>query len=186
MNIEKLIQENRNSFDSDEPQALHFEKFDQKLGNRLHSKKKRQPSFFLKVAAIFALGLMSTLWLYEKFIQAPVNNSFAQMSLSDISPEYAEVEFYYTNSINSSLEDLSPYLEEHHELKQELLDKEFEQLDSLYLDLQKELTENPGNEQIIDAMIQHYQTKMEIIATVLKQLKKVKTHKAQNNERTEI
>lgn len=186
MNIEKIIQDNRSTFDSNEPNAGHFDRFDQKLEKKFSPKKKRAFTFYLKIAAVFALGLMSTLWLVEKISTGPVQHGKASIALSDISPDYAEVETFFTTSINNSLNDLGPYLEENEELKNELLGSEFQQLDSLYQDLQKELAANPNDEQIIDAMIMHYQTKLEIISTVLNQLRKVKTRKIQKHESTDI
>lgn len=186
MDIEKIIQENREAFDSNEPGAGHFKRFDDKLDKKFGQEKKRNYTFYLKIAAVFALGLMSTFWLYEKFSTHGGQNGIEGIALSDISAEYAEVEVYFTSSINNSLNDLNPYIKDNEELKEELLGSEFEELDSLYRDLQKELANNPDDEQIIEAMIVHYQTKLEIISIVLNQLKKVKTHKNQENEKTEI
>ncbi|MCF8370680.1 MAG: hypothetical protein K9H64_03590 [Bacteroidales bacterium] len=186
MNLEKIILENIETFDSSEPKEGHFDRFDRKLENKFNRKEKRAFTFYLKIAAVMALGLMSTLWLYEKFSADPLQQSSSSMALSDISPEYAEVEMYYTSTINNSLNDLDPFFKENEELKDELLTSEFGQLDSLYQDLQKELANDPNDEQIIDAMILHYQTKLEIISTILNQLKKVKTQKPKNHENNEI
>jgi len=44
-------------------------------------------------------------------------------------------------------------------------------MDSVYVQLQKELKANPNDERIINAMIEHYQTKMEVMTFIINQLK---------------
>jgi uncharacterized protein (DUF305 family) len=51
-------------------------------------------------------------------------------------------------------------------------------MDSVYRDLQKELRANPNDQRIIDAMIKHYQTKLEVMSYMLDQLKEIKAETA--------
>ncbi|MEA3444690.1 MAG: hypothetical protein U9R19_08185 [Bacteroidota bacterium] len=186
MDIEKIIQDNREAFDISEPDDGHFARFNLKLDEKFSKKKKRIFVSYLKIAAVFALVLMSTFWLYEKFSSNPVQQKNGIITLSEISPDYAEVEFFYTSNINTSLDELSRNFSEGDKLKSKLLNSEFEHLDSLYRGLQKELALNPNDEQIIDAMIVHYRTKLEIILTVLNQLQKAKTLKTNYHEKNEM
>jgi len=58
-------------------------------------------------------------------------------------------------------------------------------MDSVYVQLQKELKANPGDERIINAMIEHYQTKLEVMAFIVNQLKSIKNtnQNGQENEK---
>jgi uncharacterized protein (DUF305 family) len=47
-------------------------------------------------------------------------------------------------------------------------------MDSVYTELQKELRANPDDQRIIDAMIRHYQTKIEVMSYLLDQLRQIK------------
>jgi uncharacterized protein (DUF305 family) len=47
-------------------------------------------------------------------------------------------------------------------------------MDSVYVELQKELRANPNDQRIIDAMIKHYQTKLEVMNYILDQLRQIK------------
>jgi hypothetical protein len=56
----------------------------------------------------------------------------------------------------------------------------------LYQDLQKEYSKNPNDERIVSAMIEYYQTKLNIINTIKSDLENVKSIKNKNNENTEL
>ncbi len=43
-------------------------------------------------------------------------------------------------------------------------------MDSVYVSLQKELKANPNDERIINAMIEHYQTKLDVMTYIVSQL----------------
>jgi len=55
-----------------------------------------------------------------------------------------------------------------------MLIKEMRTMDSTYVSLQKELKANPNDERIINAMIEHYQTKVEVMSYIVNQLKAIR------------
>ena len=55
-----------------------------------------------------------------------------------------------------------------------VLMKEMASMDSVYTELQRELKANPNDQRIIDAMIKHYQTKLEVMSYILDQLREIK------------
>jgi len=69
------------------------------------------------------------------------------------------------------------------EQKQMLLN-EMKSMDSVYVSLQKELKANPNDERIINAMIEHYQTKVEVLNYIVSQLKTIRNDN-QNQEENE-
>jgi hypothetical protein len=66
------------------------------------------------------------------------------------------------------------------------LNKEMDEMDHLYQDLQKEYTKNPNDERVINAMIEYYQTKLNIINTIKTDLEYIKTIKNKNHENTQL
>ena len=46
-------------------------------------------------------------------------------------------------------------------------------MDNMYEELQKDLKANPNDERVINAMIEHYQRKVEVMNYILSQLKEV-------------
>jgi len=51
--------------------------------------------------------------------------------------------------------------------------QELASMDSVYVELQKELKANPNDQRIVDAMIKHYQSKIEVMSYLLDQLKQI-------------
>ena len=69
-----------------------------------------------------------------------------------------------------------------------MLTSEIKSMDSVYVRLQTELKANPGDERIISAMIEHYQTKLEVMTYIVNQLQSLSSENqnAGKNENTEI
>jgi len=61
-------------------------------------------------------------------------------------------------------------------------------MDSVYIQLQKDLKANPNDERIINAMIEHYQTKVEVMSYILNQLKDLRneTQNTMEDEKVSI
>ena len=59
-------------------------------------------------------------------------------------------------------------------------------MDSLFVNLQQEYKANPNDERIINAMIEYYQTKLEIVNTIKTDLENVKILKNKKHENTEM
>jgi uncharacterized protein (DUF305 family) len=65
--------------------------------------------------------------------------------------------------------------------QKEILMNELESMDSAYIELKKELRANPDDQRVIDAMIKHYQTKVEVMSYILEQLKQIKAEAETDN-----
>ncbi|TNF42638.1 MAG: hypothetical protein EP313_00655 [Bacteroidetes bacterium] len=170
--IEDIIKRGRSEFDDREPSDGHFERFSFRLATRLHAVKAKRSivPYLLKAAVVTLLVTLSSLWTFDHFVRP---NLKTKMTLSEVSPEYREVERYYVTQVNlmenefTSLEISTPE-------QKEALMKEMASMDSVYVELQKELRANPSDQRIIDAMITHYQTKIEVMSYILSQLKEIK------------
>ncbi len=165
------MKENKEAFLDQEPSDGHFERFEQRLKTQKRKVRIiRLSKSISKVAAIGLLAIMSSLWAYNEFISPKEQG----MSLSDISPDYQEVEFFFTSQINSKYQDiLNNEILDDSEYKKNL-NQEMIRMDSLYNELKLELGENPNDERIIQAMIRHYQTKLQVMSDILEQLNKIK------------
>jgi len=86
------------------------------------------------------------------------------------------VEFYYTTSIQSGLNNLNTLTREGIISKEEnkMMQQEIQEFESRYQALQKELKAHPGDERIINAMIEYYQDKLSVITMILNKLQEVK------------
>lgn len=181
--IDEIIGSNKDLFDGYEPMDGHFERFSWKLEKRLHSgiHRKSIVPYLLKAAVITILISLSSLWTWDHFIRA----DRGRMSLSDVSPQFKEVENYYVHQVNLKENELLNIDLKNNPEQKEVLMKEMKSMDSVYIQLQKELKANPNDERIINAMIEHYQTKLDVMTYIVSQLKAIRNenqNKPQNEK----
>ena len=88
----------------------------------------------------------------------------------DDNNELAEVKAYYTTQINDKENEIYKYVSFNPNIKRQIKE-EFSQLDSIYNSLRKDLKENIDNKEVVEAMIQNYRIRLEILENMLKQLK---------------
>jgi hypothetical protein len=180
--IERIITDNLDGLNSIEPPDGHFERFQKRLKDESKIKTFRWNMVWKVAAAVVFVFLavnQTRLWLIPEEGQ-PV-------TLSSISPEYAEVEYYYASSIKTGLNTLNSLSDDGVISKEEnqLMQQEFETFESRYQSLQKDLQAHPDDERVINAMIEYYQDKLEIITMILNKLQEVKQQKNKSHE-TEI
>jgi hypothetical protein len=181
--IDELIRINRDFFDDREPPEGHMERFSSKLEARFKPSRSIVP-YLLKTAVATLLISLSSLWIWEHFIRPDRD----RMSLSDVSPQYKEVENYYIYQVNMMENEIGTFDITGNPEQIDVLMKEIRSMDSVYVHLQKELKANPGDERITNAMIKHYQTKIEVMSFIVNQLQTIKNEKSKStqNEGTSI
>jgi transposase-like protein len=184
--IEELINRNRDYFEDGEPSEGHFERFQKKLERRFNtvSIKRSIVPYLLKAAVVTLLVTLSSLWTWDHFIR----HDRGRMALGDVSPQYKEVENYYIHQVNLVESEITTIDIAGNPEQNKMLKKEMESMDSVYIQLQKELKANPNDERIINAMIEHYQTKLEVMSFIVNQLKEIRneTHNKVKNENASI
>ena len=176
---ENTIRKHKDAFEEEPPDG-HFEHFKKKLGKALPQKRKRSVKYYLQIAAIVLIVLLAgnqgRMYLAAKG---------KATTLSSVSPEYREVEFYYTSAIRQGLSECKNLSSEGllAESDQEAINKEMKEFDQTYTRLQHELEASPGDKRVINAMLEVYQAKLNIITMIIKRLECVKKQKEKNDER---
>ena len=97
-------------------------------------------------------------------------NGIRNSRLYQAVPELKEAEYYYQSQVSMKMKELKPYFREVPGLSREVND-DLTELDSVYVSLKRDLADNVANEQVIEAMIQNYRMKLEILEDLLQQLK---------------
>jgi hypothetical protein len=162
-NLEKFILENRDAFDTKVPNLSVWGEIDRQLEHRPVQRiiwMKR-----LRVAAAIALLVTG-----GGVIGAYLANSGQEVkSLADVSPEHAEMERYFNTQVSEKMAQLTSYQ------KDQDVQGDLQELDSMYEQLQRELKDAPpgAEEKIIQAMINNYQTKIDILEQVLEKVKTI-------------
>lgn len=185
-NIDDLIRENKDFFDGAEPSEGHLERFNRKLQMRFQAApvKRSIVPYLLRAAVVTLLITLSSLWTWDHFIRPGRD----KMTLGQVSPQFREVENYYVHQVNLMESELGNIDLKNNPEQKKILLSEMKSMDSVYVQLQKELKANPDDERIINAMIEHYQTKVEIMSYIVSQLKEIKNgnQNKSGNEKTSL
>jgi hypothetical protein len=179
-NIEELILNNLKELNDMEPMDGHFERFQAKL-KKQHKTKRITFNVVWKVAAaaVFAFLAVNQALIYFAPEKQNLAENKAEFSLSSVSPEYREVEFYFTNAISDGLNQWNSLKNDGliSETEQEAMNLELAEFEERYKTLQSDLSINPNDERVINAMLEYYQAKLDIINVIVSKLEEVKEKK---------
>ena len=172
--LEKYIHENRQAFDTEVPNLKVWANIDRQLDQR----PKPKVVWMRRLRAIAAVAILA---ITACVIGFKIGTSTVETrSLADISPEHEEMERYFNQQIENKMATLASYKQDG------FVRADFQELDAIYTELRNELEKAPaGNEdQVIQAMIKNYQTKIDILEQVLEKVQTTEqTHlKTEENE----
>jgi hypothetical protein len=182
--IEDIIRNNKDFFEDAEPSEGHLERFNRKLEKRfqVNTIKRSIVPYLLKAAVVTLLITLSSLWTWDHFIRT----GSTRMTLGQVSPQYKEVENYYVHQVNLMEGEIVNVDLKNNPAQKTMLMKEIKSMDSTYIYLQKELKANPNDERIINAMIEHYQTKLEVMTYIVNQLKTIRNGNLNKKENEKV
>lgn len=168
----KFIAENRPAFDDLEPSSELWKK----IGKEINAKKThpvlRLNSWIWKAAAF--LLVFASSWFLHDYVDRPAK--YKDIVTSQSAPgsrllnELADGEAYYTAQINNKQLELEKYTRAHPEIMDDLK-REFRELDRDDLQLKEDLVESNANGKVIEAIMQSYRVKLQILEQVLSELK---------------
>ncbi|TRX49318.1 hypothetical protein FNH22_27210 [Fulvivirga sp. M361] len=129
--------------------------------------KSRRTLFNIKtisrIAAALVVGVGLS-WILLNYDAQSYKNGF---SLSDISPELAETEFFYSQQVAEKIQLIKA---SNRVIDPEVMDN-LAALDSAYQDLKIDLKDNADNEEVVNAMITNYRIKLQILEQILLEIK---------------
>lgn len=174
--LEKFIQENREGFDLYEPNPDIWKKIEKGVNKR----SINWNNFIWRAAVIILLVGFS--FLFYDYLENRDISSRNRAKDIEI-PELKEAEIYYTHMLNKRLKEIQPILVHHPELDDELK-TDLSELDSIYSELQKDLNDNVANHEVIEAMIQNYRLRLNILEDILNELKN--NGKTKDDEKSKV
>lgn len=163
--LEEFVRDNKAAFDDRELNPLLWKKIDAALpkGEVFHWK-----TFFIRastIAAIFIAGYIFSVLVHQKqnddILQAEISGEYSQM---------LEAKVYYTRQIENHRKEIFELIENQPEIMEEI-SQEFEKMEESMQELQLDLDDEVAGEQVMEAMIQHYRLKLELLEDILLQLK---------------
>jgi len=156
-NLEQFVQKNSAQFDQAVPDIAIWSKIEQQLP--VKKIKRFTIRRFLSMAAsvilLIGIGIAIGLQLAPK----------QEVGLATVAPEYAEVEQYYINKVNYKQAQVANYHGD------PFLEKDLAELDDWLLELQQDLQKVPKGkkEEIINAIINTYKTKLRILEVLIEE-----------------
>lgn len=164
--LEKYVLDHRDQFDDQEPDPSLWEKVETRKAPVIRINWK---SAAWKVAAAVAIFIGS--YFFHDYMSS--RNHLPGGLSKDASPiakELLEAEAYYSAQINMRKDEVFRLTATNPEVRYEI-DREMVDLDRVFSELKEDLKDNADNEEVIEAMIQNYRLKLDILEEMLQQLK---------------
>jgi hypothetical protein len=169
--LEEFILDNREQFDDLDPRPEVWE----------HIEKRKVPVLGIgwkavvwRAAAVVIIFFSSYIFfrLTDKDPSQTTGNQYTDVTgeQSPLAGELKEAEIYYTSQIEFMRAE-AIRLSEGDPSIQEIIDMEMVDLDQVFQELKEDLQDNTDNEEVIEAMIQNYRIKLEVLEEILMQLK---------------
>lgn len=183
--LKKRIEENRALFDSAEPSDKHFDKFKEMLfqnktvsdNHKLKSLTFRQ---MLKVAAVTILIVLSGLYVSDQFLNR------TQKHVGNQNSEFTEAQKYYIQLVDHKMSEIKGLQSTLHDEQNKMLLNEITEMDELYKKLQEDYHAMPNDPRIVQALLQHYQMKTEVLNRIINNLHNVQQFNTPNHENVKI
>jgi len=172
--LEKYFNENRQLFDSQEPDTGHLSRFSDKLDKEFGKQSMiLNRSAILKVAAVILLLITATVSVFD-FAVNKVKNSIESKSTGTLlTPELEDAIQYYETRTSERLGEFRKLAccgEQQIRLNA-MVSGQLNALDANSEELRKNLNENPDNERIQVALIKNQQMKEKVVENMIRQLK---------------
>lgn len=179
--LEKYIIANRESFDQ-EPEEGHFIRFQKKLAKQQRHSLFSQFWPALKIASVILMIIFSGMWIFDHtFRDSPVAATLIPV------PEYNEAEQYFATQVNMKVNEIRQFQFIGDTTQKQILLSELSGMDSLYIELQRDLHANPGDERVLQAMIEYYQMKLDVLNNIIQQLNALQQQTKQtDHEKTNL
>lgn len=164
--LEEHIRKNREALDHYKPSQRVWQKI-----RRSIRKKKSSVRQWLSIAAMITVILGTALVLFRVgYFVANERSVTKADSRTQENSQLKESEIYYSNILNSLLLEATPLLTANPEIEKELV-TDISHLDSICLEIKKDLRDNVANQEVVEALIQNYRIKVRLLEDMLKILR---------------
>ena len=170
------------NFDIEEPHSGHKERFFKKLEKNSvekTAKNGKARSFWTPILAIAASFLLA-FFLLGDFIGT--NAAAKNSDLASISPEMKQTQQFYTGLISKELNALEAEKTPETEAIIDDAMVQMEKLEKRYEGLRRDLKNSGKDNRVIQAMIQNFQQRIDLLNNVLSQIENIKKLNNQNHE----
>ncbi len=185
--LEKFIRDNRSAFDDQEPDPSIWDRIEKPKGRIIRINWRR---IAWQAAAVVVIFIAS--YYFHDFMANRNTLSSGKIAVgklkgnSQMVQQLAEAEAFYSSKINYYKDEVFRLTADRPQIREEV-NMEMVDLDKVFDDLKKDLSDNANNEEVIEAMIQNYRLKLDILEEMLKQLQQSnESDKLQQHENTKV
>lgn len=157
--LDKYIEENRGSFDDLTPSGDMWERISQDTQKKRGLSRKLITYRISGAAAILIVALFG----YNYFSTSQPQ----QQHMSAAYEEVLETEQYYNNKVLQKKQQIFKLTSSDPDIKTDI-EAELALLDKAMLELKNDLQENISNTEVVEAMVQNYRMKLQILEDILK------------------
>jgi hypothetical protein len=164
--LEEHVRKNRNNMDPYDPPSHVWRKISRNLKKDRFITRK-----WISIAAMIVVILGSVVLfrpVYRWSDKEKSKNSPENLAIRI--PQLKETEMYYNSLVNTLYREAKPLLANKPDLSHEL-NNDMSHLDSICADLKKDLKDNVSNQDVVEALIQNYRIKIQILEDMLSVLK---------------
>lgn len=176
--IDKLFDKLQGTFDIEEPQEGHQQRFLEKLqaSQGVVSIERKKKSWWKTLSIAASVAILCALGI-GFFNSAPTRDE----QVAEISPEVSQSQFYFASLIEEQVRELE---NESTPETAKIIDDtmlQLQRLETNYIKLEQDLLNGGNSKLILSAMITNFQTRIDLLANVLDQIENIKTLKNQND-----
>ena len=171
--LEKYMDDHREEFDTSEPEPGHFRRFEDRLAQqRTTELTVHNRSLLLRIAALVLILVCVSVFIFD-LATSEIRQRFAGLKQGmELPQEIRDAEQYYDNQTRTQMAAIGKLAESHKDagaLSASAL-KEIQNLYNMTNELKESLAKTPGNERILDAIIQNQRMKETMLNTIIMQL----------------
>lgn len=179
--LEEFILDNRSDFDDQVPAAENWNKI---KANIKPVRNINWTARLVRVAAAVVIFVSSYIFIDYTFNENRSSMGYAGQSNQEMYeniPVLVEARAYYSGQIRHMEDEVFRMAGENSPIREEIT-IEFEELDKVFTELKADLQDDAANEEVIEAMIQNYRIKLQILEEILIQLKNADENNIQDHE----
>jgi hypothetical protein len=194
--LEQFMRDNRDQFDSEEPNDQIWKNLEQELAAKEKTEQKQTSQAgiismlkILRWSAAAAILILAGIGIYSLLNNRTVNDPVVvnpatqdtpavnDKLLKEINPGYAKEVVQFTQLIEQRQNELKE-IEKVNPNLYKMFVADINKLDSSYNALKKELPQNPNREQLLEAMIENLRLQTEILNQQLSIINQIKASKS--------
>jgi hypothetical protein len=183
--LEQFVLDNRSDFDDQLPSPDSWEKI---KSNIRPVRKVNWTARLVRVAAAVVIFVSTYIFIDYTLNRGNGDQGYAVQDENELLnniPVLVEAKAYYSSQINNMEEQVYSLAGDDTHIRTEI-DTEFEELDRVFNELKADLKDNAANEEVIEAMIQNYRIKLQILEEILMQLKNADEHNTEDDENKQV